>query len=310
MDFQGKIVWQKALAKETDHSPSGGHSQNETDTTLPLCFSTSPIIYKTLVIQVTPKSLRAFERKNGEMKYEIPYSLGEKKLGTYGGRGRESWSTPILVTVKDKTLMIYHGKGGFEGYDPENGNKMFGVGGGNYGASPVYDSGFVFGRGLGGNMFAFPLDVNAVGNIFVKGFNTKKGDFYVRTPGCAYGSSVVSNHTVYQYVNGGDNQSGLPSKRQPDKGVLVGLKVTGNTLALVNQTPLPGGAFFVSIAATADGYIYLATGGRSYVVKTDPQPELVGTNELDDFNIGASPALTDGKLIIRGNSKLWCIGKP
>jgi hypothetical protein len=54
----------------------------------------------------------------------------------------------------------------------------------------------------------------------------------------------------------------------------------------------------------------VATGGRSYVVKTGPKPEVFGPNDLADYNIGPSPAIVDGKLIIRGANKLWCIGKP
>ena len=34
LDFQGKILWQKPLAKDTDKTPAGGHYAKETDVTL------------------------------------------------------------------------------------------------------------------------------------------------------------------------------------------------------------------------------------------------------------------------------------
>ena len=299
LDFQGNILWQRSLAKTTDKPPSSGHYAKETGVNLGICLGASPIVYKDTVIQVCESSIRAFDCKTGDLKYEIPLTFGEQ------------WATPILVTLKDKTVMINHSSRTLAGYDPENGKKIFWAGNiWNYGASPVYDDGYVFGI-FGGavcTMFALPVDANSANDILANRFK-KTADFSTKMPAFTEGSPVVFDHIVYQYVNN-YNQGGLPAKIQPDKGMLVGLKRTAGSPEIVSQTPLPGVSNWASLVATADGYIYVATGGKSYVIKAGPKPEIVGVNDLNDYNIGPSPAVTDGKLIIRGSTKLWCIGKP
>ena len=67
-------------------------------------------------------------------------------------------------------------------------------------------------------------------------------------------------------------------------------------------------ATWTSPIATADGLVYYVTGGRSYVIKAGPKFEIVSVNDLGDPG-HASPAISQGKLFIRGGTKLWCIGK-
>jgi outer membrane protein assembly factor BamB len=76
-DFQGNILWRKPLAKTTDKPPSGGHYANETGVTRGLCMSTSPIIYKDLVIQICESEIMAFDRKTGDLKYRNEQRFGE-----------------------------------------------------------------------------------------------------------------------------------------------------------------------------------------------------------------------------------------
>jgi len=59
---------------------------------------------------------------------------------------------------------------------------------------------------------------------------------------------------------------------------------------------------------TADGRIYAATAGRSYVLAVGPKLEILATNELDDLG-PASPAVSEGRILLRGRNYLYCIGK-
>jgi outer membrane protein assembly factor BamB len=81
---------------------------------------------------------------------------------------------------------------------------------------------------------------------------------------------------------------------------------TGKELHVLD---MPGFPNWSSPVGSADGYLYFASGTKSYVVKTGPNPEVVAVNNLGDYNPASCPALTEGKLIIRGSAKLWCIGK-
>jgi outer membrane protein assembly factor BamB len=133
--------------------------------------------------------------------------------------------------------------------------------------------------------------------------------------GCTHSSPLIIGSTLYRYGSSFGLQhmiNGVPDKRKnvPVDDTSALYCIDARTGALTATIPLPGVSNFTSPVATADGHLYLATGGRSYVIRAGPKPEIVGTNELDDYNVGPSPALVDGKLIIRGAGKLWCIGKP
>src|SRR5262249_1576210 len=62
--------------------------------------------------------------------------------------------------------------------------------------------------------------------------------------------------------------------------------------------------------ATADGRIYFARSGRSYVIRADPKLEVLATNELSDGEAFTTPAVSNGRIYIKGKSYLWCIGTP
>ncbi len=78
--------------------------------------------------------------------------------------------------------------------------------------------------------------------------------------------------------------------------------------SLVYSEPMPGYHFWASPAATADGLLYFATAGTSYVIKAGPKFEVVAKNDLGDMHF-ASAAVSDGKIFLRGNKFLFCIGR-
>jgi hypothetical protein len=60
--------------------------------------------------------------------------------------------------------------------------------------------------------------------------------------------------------------------------------------------------------ATADGRLYFASSGRSYVIKAGPKFELLASNDLGERDPFATPAVSNGRLFIKGRDYLWCIG--
>jgi hypothetical protein len=70
---------------------------------------------------------------------------------------------------------------------------------------------------------------------------------------------------------------------------------------------LPGVSTWASPFATPDGTIYFASAGKSYVIKAGDKLEVLATNDIGEEN-RASPAVADGKIFLRGNKNLYCIG--
>ena len=89
------------------------------------------------------------------------------------------------------------------------------------------------------------------------------------------------------------------------------LKATGLTFATLAGAAGAFGALgviFASSAAKPDDRIYIASGGKSYVVKAGPKLDVLGVNDLGDASL-ASPAVANGRLFIKGGRNLYCIGK-
>ena len=53
--------------------------------------------------------------------------------------------------------------------------------------------------------------------------------------------------------------------------------------------------------------IYFASAGKSFVVRAGPKFELLATNELGEPT-SASAAISGGRLILKGQKHLFCIG--
>src|ERR687894_564899 len=69
-----------------------------------------------------------------------------------------------------------------------------------------------------------------------------------------------------------------------------------------------GGAFTASMVAS-DGKIYLSSeDGEIFVVKAGPKHELLSTNPMGEV-LMATPAISDGMLIVRGVKHLFAIAE-
>lgn len=71
---------------------------------------------------------------------------------------------------------------------------------------------------------------------------------------------------------------------------------------------LQGLSAAVSPVATADGRLYLASAGKSFVLRAGPTLEVLGRGDLGDDS-SASPAIAESKLFLKGRRFLYCICK-
>jgi hypothetical protein len=80
-----------------------------------------------------------------------------------------------------------------------------------------------------------------------------------------------------------------------------------DTGGLVFTERLPGVSTWASPFGTPEGRIYFASAGKSYVIKAGPTLSILSTNNLGEEN-RASAAVGGGRIFVRGNKSLYCLG--
>ena len=243
----------------------------------------SPVLYKETVLQIADQnggksSLIAFDKKTGEIKWDQPRPNQQFAHGT-----------PVVIDVAGKMQLLISGSSQLQGVDPETGQVIWFCQSKGESASPAYGAGLVYtdtGRGGGG------ICVDPTG----------QGD-------------VTSTHLKWKAANGKIGE-GLGSP------IIVGDLLyrlhKGTTLSCFNvatgevqfEEKLAGANSWTSPFSTTDGRIYIASAGRSYVLKAGRKLEVLATNELNDPNPAASPAVSAGRIYLRGTKFLWCMEIP
>jgi len=236
-----------------------------------------PILYKNLILYQADQykktsSLFAYDRATGDVKWE-----DKRPEVTF------AHSTPILLAVGGKTQLIVSGSTGLMGVDPDEGKRIWWCKGAGETASPVYGGGLVYadtGRGSGG----LAVDPTGQGDVTATHLKWKV------ELGSELSSPVVAGDCLYRLC--GTN--------------LVCLKLA--TGEKVWSQKLEGISAWASPIVTPEGNIYCASSGTSFIIKAGPKCEILATNNLGDPN-HAAPAISDGKIYLRGTKFLYCVGK-
>ncbi len=275
-DLNGKMLWKKDLGVLNP-----GLYQ---DTTSEWGQSSSPIIYKDLVIVQsdghTQSFLAGFNLKDGKQVWRVE-------------RGEiTSWSTPTIYEGKNRTELIANGGHFIRGYDPLTGKELWRFSDNDTQVKQqapiiandllIVTSGYPAGR----SMYAFRA--GAQGDISLKegqethqflAWRTAKGSPYTPTP-IVYGE--------FLYVCS-------------DNGVFSAYHV--KTGEVVYQQRLP--STFSASPVAADGKLYLSSeDGDVFVVKAGAKFELLATNPMGEA-LMATPALTEGNIILRGQTHIY-----
>jgi outer membrane protein assembly factor BamB len=244
--------------------------------------ATSPLLYDDLVIVnagVESGALVALHKSDGSEAWRLP--------GT-----ASAWSSPMLVYVpggKPELVLNLAGKPGkIVGVDPGSGKKLWSCEGNNDGyvvASVVSHDGVVYAiAGRSGRSVA----VKAGGTGEVKELWTSRDDSRVNSP--VY-------HDGYLYW--------LNEQRG------AAMCVDAATGKEVYSQRIPGIGNSYASAIYADGKIYYVTkNATTFVIAAKPKYELLATNKLADTSrTNASPAIDNGRLLIRTDKYLYCVGK-
>jgi outer membrane protein assembly factor BamB len=270
-DLQGKQLWQASVGTRTDKWGTAA----------------SPILHANLVIvnaAIESGALVALDKLTGKEMWRTP------------GMGK-SWSSPLLVeTVDGKHEVVVSLLGKVAGYNPETGKELWhctGIGrAGGFGytcSTPVARAGIVYAIGGGGpTAQAAALAIKTGG----RGDVTKTHVLWRARAGTTMPSPVLCGEYLH-WVAGTANC----------------LQVADGTIKF--QERLYGSrSEYVSAVAAGDRIYALTRFDGLYVLAGGGTFEKLGHYDFagDTSIFNASPAVSDGRLYVRSNDYIFCIG--
>jgi outer membrane protein assembly factor BamB len=268
-DFEGKLIWKAMLGKLG---------------TVGMGTGTSPVLYENLVIlqcdeeEGAASFIIALDKKTGKEVWKTPRKV------------QVSWTTPVLVRSAKRIELIASGTEAIISYDPATGKELWRTKGVESNAipTPVATSDMVVVAAGFPAKIAMAIRLGGTGELAASNIAWKyeKGTAYVPSP-------ILYNDYLYLTT---------------DRGIITCLDVkTGKVVYEGGRVPIP--ATFTASPVAFDGKILLTSeDGDTFIVKAGPKHEILGTNSLDE-PVYSSPALADGKIFIRGEKNLYCIGK-
>jgi hypothetical protein len=239
---------------------------------------TSPVLHENLVIvnaSVESRSLVALDKETG------------REVWRAGGM-RDSWNTPHLVDLGGgKRELVVSVQGNLLAFDPERGKELWRCRGiPDYVCpSAVSHHGVVY--AVGGRQ-SRALAVRAGG----RGDVTESHLVWEAKAGANVSSPVIHDGHLY----GVSDRAGLAyAIRLADGEVVYSERVDGQPYAS---------------ADAAGGRIYVVTRRNgTLVLAAKPEFEVLAHNRLDDKSeFNASPAVADGRLYLRSDRFLYCLG--
>lgn len=278
-DVEGNFIWKKSLGAITSVWGTGA----------------SPFLHGDLVIQnldndggkgAAPAALVGMDKKTGEVRWTTPRNQG---------RG---FGTPRLMKMAGSRVdLVLNGPAGVWGYDPDTGKERWRC------TRSDPDEKEKFGE---------PMPVDDGQRMFIA--SGRPGPFQiVKLPG---EGDVTKSHVVYQGRRKGRDVAS-PMLWQ-GRVYSVDQKATLACLDLKTGKELYSGSIgtrsnlsLASPIAVQSKLLWLLDDGTTVVVEPGPKLNVVRRNKLDGdkLDYGASPAVADGRLFLRSQTHLYCIGK-
>jgi outer membrane protein assembly factor BamB len=245
-------------------------------------FCSSPILYRDLVIlngdHDGASYLVALDRTNGRIVWKTPRQNHTR-----------SYCAPLLQTMAGVPQMVLSGDKCVASYDPNTGNQIWLIDGPTeqFVASPVYGEhcGFVFITGGFPEHHILAIRPDGTGNV------TETHIVWRTTEGAAYVPSPIIEGDWFLVVS--------------DSGVAHCFEAATGKLAWKVRL----GEEHASLVSAAGRVYFLNDKGVMNIVKAGSQFERVAQNEIGERSF-ASPALSGGRLFLRGDKHLFCIGCP
>jgi outer membrane protein assembly factor BamB len=281
-DFNGKLLWKQDLGMLDAGWFYDVDYQWE--------YGSSPIIYKNLVIvqaDIQKNSfIAAYDIKSGKLIWKTP----REELS--------SWGTPTVYEGKLRAELIANGTKAIRGYDPLTGKELWRLG-------PMSE-------------ITTPTPFVAQDLIFVTSGYPPVQPIYAIRPGANGDISLKDGKDSNEFI-AWSKQRGGPYMPTPivygellytcsNQGVLTAYNAKTGERVYQERLGGTGGAFTASPVAS-DGKIYLSSeDGDVFVVKAGPKYELLSKNPVGEVMM-ATPAISDGLVIVRTISSLYAFGE-
>jgi outer membrane protein assembly factor BamB len=246
--------------------------------------SNSPVLFNNVLIvnaSVESRSLVGLDKLTG------------KEIWRADGI-RSSWNTPALVkTAEGKTEVVVSVQRSLLGFDPETGESLWRCDG-----IPTY---------------ACPSAISNDGIVYVTGGRGTQYTLAVRTGG---NGDVTDSHVLWKVPTGSNVSSpvyhdGHLYIASDGRGIAYCFNAkSGEVVYEERLSPRPGRIYSSPILADGKVY-YMSQHAGAYVVAAKPEFELVAHNvfEGDDSRANACPVVSNGNLLLRNDTYLYCIGE-
>ena len=267
LDMSGKVAWQRHLGKEiSPFDVIWGHSS-------------SPMLVGDLLVLLCdhePASyLLAVDKRSGKERWKADR-----------GKGRMSYSTPLLVDTPTGPELIVNSSERVDAYDPRTGSLLWFTG--------------------GTNRFPIPMPVFHNGTIYMsRGY--RSSPYMAIKPGGR--GDVSKSHVVWESATGAPYISSLVYHdgliyMATDVGAVTVVDAASGQR--VSQQRIEG--VFSASPVAADGKIYFVSeNGETVVMQAGRTPTVLARNDLGERQI-ASPAISNGQIFIRTDDHVFAIG--
>jgi outer membrane protein assembly factor BamB len=241
----------------------------------------SPLLYGKLLIvnaSIESGSLVALDKMTGK---EVWRTKGISS----------SWNTPLLAGPKEKPELVVSIQNHIVSVSPDTGKELWRCEGVHRYVCPsvVSHDDMVF--AIGGGSTSLAVRLGGRGDV------TKTHVVWRENKGSNVGSPVYHDGHLYWASDGG--------------GVVCCQEAaTGKTV--YSERLKPGSGTIWSSPVLADGKLYIVSQHNgTFVVAAKPKFELLSHNVIQDDNsrTNASPAVSNGQLLLRTDRCLYCIGK-
>ena len=268
-DMDGGLKWKVSL---------GGIA------TVGVGVGTSPVLYKDLLIVQC-------DEDNGDKSFVVALDgRTGKEVWRTPRKVQVSWATPVLMRAGRRDELVTSGTEWIIAYAPRTGAELWRAKGleSNAVPSPVVSGDVVVMSAGYPEKMAMGIRAGGSGDI-----TGTPRVLWKYTKGTAYVPSPIA-YDGYVYL-------------VTDKGILTCLDArTGEVKYEGGRVPIP--ATLMASPVAFDGKILLSSmEGDTFVIRAGPVHEVLKTNTLGE-PIAASPALSQGRIFIRGESNLYAIG--
>jgi outer membrane protein assembly factor BamB len=263
----GTIKWQRHLGKEiSPFDIQWGHSS-------------SPVIYRDLLILLC-------DHPSASYVLAVDKRTGKDRWKADRGKGRSSYSTPLVVESTNGAELIVNSTERIDAYDAATGR-------------PLWFTGEA-------NRFPIPSPVVHDGVVYAsRGY--RSGPYMaIRTGGTG---DISTTHVVWRVPTGAPYVTSLlyydgAVYMANDVGVLTAVDArTGDRL----WQQRVDGVFSASPVAGSGHVYFVRENGDTIVVKAGKSPEVVARNAIGERAL-ASPAISNGRIFIRTDDHVFCIG--